>query len=104
MARNRLPDELTLADFKTGDLVSARAGIRYCNNSSGLVRKDVKGNAMKLKSDYTYALVIPTSMGVRITPVNRQPVHTSSMFFMQATSAESNVGNVSASLGMRVSY
>ena len=35
-----------------------------------------------------YALVVPTSMGVRITPSVRQPVHTSSQFFMQATSAE----------------
>ena len=24
-----------------------------------------------------YALVVPTSMGVRITPINRQPVHIS---------------------------
>ena len=57
---------------------------------------------MKLKDHYTYALVIPTSMGVRITPADRQPVHMSNMYFMQATSAESNVGNVSASLGLRV--
>jgi 2-dehydro-3-deoxygluconokinase len=57
---------------------------------------------MKLKDTFTYALVIPTSMGVRITPVDRQPVHTSSTYVMQATSAESNVGSVSASLGLRV--
>lgn len=57
---------------------------------------------MQLKKDYTYALVMPTSMGVRITPENRQPVHTSTLYSMQATSAESNVGNISASLGMRV--
>lgn len=41
-------------------------------------------------------------MGIRITPANRQPAHMSNMFFMQSTSAESNVGNVSASLGLRV--
>ena len=39
-------------------------------------------------------------MGVRITPANRQPVHTSSQYEMQATSAETNVLNVSASLGL----
>lgn len=46
-----------------------------------------------------YALACPTSMGVRITPVDRQPVHTSHMYHMQATSAESNVLNIAASLG-----
>jgi 2-dehydro-3-deoxygluconokinase len=39
-------------------------------------------------------------MGVRITPAERQPVHTSDLYRMQATSAESNVLNVSASLGL----
>lgn len=57
---------------------------------------------MKIKSKYTYAIVIPTSMGVRITPLNRQPIHASNMYFMQATSAESNVGNITASLGQPV--
>lgn len=57
---------------------------------------------MKIRSNYAYALVIPTSMGVRITPANRQPVNTSNLYTMQATSAESNVGNISASLGLRV--
>jgi 2-dehydro-3-deoxygluconokinase len=57
---------------------------------------------MKLRQDYKYALVIPTSMGIRITPADRQPVHTSSLYTMQATSAESNVGNISASLGLPV--
>lgn len=57
---------------------------------------------MNIKDNYKYALVIPTSMGVRITPVDRQPVHSSNMFLMQSTSAESNVGQISASLGLRV--
>lgn len=43
-----------------------------------------------------------TSMGVRIFPLNRQPVHTSDTFIMTSTSAESNVLNVSASLGLPV--
>lgn len=49
-----------------------------------------------------YALVVPTSMGVRITPVDRQPVHTSHNFYMQATSAETNVATVPAALGLPV--
>ena len=43
-----------------------------------------------------YALMTATSMGVRITPVDCQPVHTSSLYQMQATSAESNVLSISA--------
>lgn len=46
-----------------------------------------------------YAIACPTSMGVRITPANRECVHTSNMFYMQATSAESNVLNIASSLG-----
>lgn len=57
---------------------------------------------MKLKENAKYALITPTSMGVRITPLNRQPVHTSKQYIMQATSAESNVLTVPASLGMPV--
>lgn len=46
-----------------------------------------------------YAVACVTSMGVRITPANRMAVHNSNQFMMQATSAESNVLNVAASLG-----
>ncbi len=53
-----------------------------------------------MKRNFYYDLVCPTSMGVRITPTDRQPVHTSDTFTMKATSAESNVLNVSASLGL----
>lgn len=56
---------------------------------------------MKFKKNCLYHLISPTSMGVRITPVNRQPVHTSSLFHMQATSAESNVLSISAALGLK---
>ena len=48
-----------------------------------------------------YDLIAATSMGVRITPMNRQPVGTGGGYIMQATSAESNVLNVSASLGLK---
>ena len=56
---------------------------------------------MEFRKDYMYSLVCPTSMGVRITPKDRQPVHTASMFQMQATSAESNVLSISAALGLK---
>jgi 2-dehydro-3-deoxygluconokinase len=57
---------------------------------------------MELKKDFKYALVVPTSMGIRITPANGQPVHASDTFFMQATSAETNVASVPSFLGMPV--
>ena len=46
-----------------------------------------------------YAIASPTSMGVRLTPEVRQSAHNSGIFRMQATSAESNVLNIAASLG-----
>ncbi len=46
-----------------------------------------------------YAIASPTSMGVRITPQTRQGVPESELFRMQATSAETNVLNIAASLG-----
>lgn len=41
-------------------------------------------------------------MGVRITPLNGQAVHTSDTFFMQTTSAETNVATISSYLGLPV--
>jgi 2-dehydro-3-deoxygluconokinase len=41
-------------------------------------------------------------MGVRLTPQNGQPVHSSDTFFMQATSAESNVASIPSFLGLPV--
>lgn len=57
---------------------------------------------MELKKDCKYSLIVPTSMGVRITPVNGQPVHSSNLFEMQATSAETNVASISSYLGLPV--
>ncbi len=57
---------------------------------------------IKLKKDFIWSLVVPTSMGVRITPVNGQPVHSSNIFQMQATSAESNVASIPSYLGLPV--
>ena len=49
-----------------------------------------------------YALIVATSMGLRLTPLDSQPFHCSDTFKMQATSAESNVASVSSYLGMPV--
>ena len=49
-----------------------------------------------------YALLVPTSMGLRLTPVDSQPFHCSDMFRMQATSAETNVASIASYLGMPV--
>lgn len=57
---------------------------------------------MELRKDFRYSLVVPTSMGVRITPVNGQPVQSSSTYIMQATSAETNVASISSYLGLPV--
>ncbi|WP_372776096.1 sugar kinase [Mangrovibacterium sp.] len=57
---------------------------------------------LQLKEDFKYSLLVPTSMGVRITPVNGQPVHSSNLFEMQATSAETNVASVASFLGLPV--
>ncbi len=57
---------------------------------------------LKLKNGYKYSLVVPTSMGVRITPADGQPVHSSENFFMQATSAETNVASIASYLGLPV--
>jgi len=58
--------------------------------------------SLQLKKDFKYSLLVPTSMGVRITPVNGQPVHSSDTFKMQATSAETNVASISSYLGLPV--
>jgi 2-dehydro-3-deoxygluconokinase len=58
---------------------------------------------MKLKETYKWSLLVPTSMGIRLTPVaHGQPVHKSDHLFMQATSAETNVASVPAYLGLPV--
>ena len=57
---------------------------------------------IELRPDSRYAMVIPTSMGARLTPVDGQPFHCSDTFKIQATSAESNVGSIASFLGMRV--
>jgi 2-dehydro-3-deoxygluconokinase len=54
------------------------------------------------REDSKYALLVPTSMGIRLTPANAQGFHNSKTFHMQVTSAESNVASVSSYLGLPV--
>ena len=56
---------------------------------------------LTLRENSKYGVAVPTSMGVRITPPNGAPTHTSNIYMMQATSAESNVVNISSSLGIK---
>jgi 2-dehydro-3-deoxygluconokinase len=58
--------------------------------------------SIQLKKDFTWSLLVPTSMGVRISPVNNQPVHISETFMMHVTSAETNVASISSLLGLPV--
>ncbi len=58
--------------------------------------------SIELKKDCRYALLVPTSMGARLTPDSGQPFHCSRRFTLQATSAETNVASVSSYLGLPV--
>ena len=58
--------------------------------------------SLELKQNCRYSLIVPTSMGVRITPVNGQPVHSSDTYKLQATSAETNVASIASYLGLPV--
>jgi len=58
--------------------------------------------SLELRKEYKYSLIVPTSMGVRITPTIGQPVHSSDTYTMQATSAETNVASISSFLGLPV--
>jgi 2-dehydro-3-deoxygluconokinase len=57
---------------------------------------------IELRKEYAYSLLVPTSIGVRLTPVNGQPVYCSDTFNLQTTSAETNVASVSSYLGLPV--
>ena len=54
-----------------------------------------------LRDNCHYGIAVPTSMGVRLTTPNGAPVHTSSTFYLQVTSAETNVVSISSSLGIK---
>lgn len=57
---------------------------------------------LELRKDFKYSLIVPTSMGVRITPINGQPAHSSETYMLHATSAETNVASISSYLGLPV--
>ena len=56
--------------------------------------------SIELRPKSTYAILTPTSMGIRLTPTEGQPVHSSDTFTMHATSAESNVLSIASYLGL----
>jgi 2-dehydro-3-deoxygluconokinase len=58
--------------------------------------------SISLRQNCAFALLVPTSMGVRLTPANGQPMHCTDTFTMQATSAETNVASVCSYLGLPV--
>ncbi len=58
--------------------------------------------SITLRENCKTALLTPTSMGVRLTPVNGQPMHVATRLDIQVTSAESNVATVASSLGLPV--
>ena len=58
--------------------------------------------AIELRKEFSWGLLVPTSMGVRLTPANGQPMHCSDTFTMQAASAETNVASVLSYLGLPV--
>ena len=55
-----------------------------------------------MKINCKYALLVPTSMGLRLCPDAGQPVAASDLFRLQATSAETNVASIVSYLGMPV--
>lgn len=58
--------------------------------------------SIELKKDAKYSLLVPTSMGIRLTPADSQPFHCSDTFKMQVTSAETNVASIASFLGLPV--
>ncbi len=58
---------------------------------------------MNIKKDARWALVVPSSMGLRLNSAqNGQPIQSGTCLVMQATSAESNVASISSYLGLSV--
>src|SRR5688500_15549857 len=55
----------------------------YCLARPELYQTPVPNMKIELKQNCKYALLVPTSMGVRITPPNGAPVHAAGTFMMQ---------------------
>jgi 2-dehydro-3-deoxygluconokinase len=58
--------------------------------------------SLELRKQFAYSLLVPTSMGIRLTPVNGLPMHCGESLTMRATSAETNVASISSYLGLPV--
>ena len=58
--------------------------------------------ALEFRQNSKYALLVSTSIRVRITPANGQPVHSSNLYEMHVTSAETNVASISSFLVLPV--
>ncbi len=58
--------------------------------------------SIQLKEACRWQLLVPTSMGVRLTPASGQAFRQGGMYSLQATSAETNVASVASYLGMKV--
>jgi 2-dehydro-3-deoxygluconokinase len=87
--------------FKIWDVVNCQSSILN-RHIIKLINYHINQNVFSIKKRIQYSLVVPTSMGVRITPVDAQPVQSTNMFRMQATSAETNVASISSYLGLPV--
>jgi len=48
---------------------------------------------MDLRENAAWAMVVPTSMGVRLTPPDGQPVHCSRVFGLDATFVSADVAS-----------
>lgn len=55
---------------------------------------------MKLKENPRHHILTVTSMGVRLTPADRQPMHAGGLMHLEVTSAESNVVSIASYLGL----
>lgn len=60
------------------------------------------GRFLEIPTNRKYALMTATSMGIRLTPTDRQPMHSATTLEMSVTSAETNVVTIPASLGLPV--
>ncbi len=54
---------------------------------------------LNIRNDAKYSILVPTSMGIRMTPTNDEPVGVAKTFRLHATSAETNVVSPASFLG-----
>ena len=68
------------------------AARRALTRRQAVIRLKWGVRTMDLRENAAWALIVPTSMGVRLTPDRGQPVHSSHRLTMEVTSAETNGG------------